>query len=85
MRMKRTLGIGVASLVLASVSVVGASPAQAGTSKTTYGYYPTLERCEQWVSGRALAQKFQGRKVIKKQCYVVRPDEKYMGVVTSIG
>ncbi|WP_231444753.1 hypothetical protein [Brevibacterium zhoupengii] len=83
--MKRILGIGTASLVLASVSVLGAGPAMADTSKSTYGYYPTLEKCQQVTAGKALAHQLQGRKVTKQECYVVRPDEKYLGVVISYG
>lgn len=86
MTMKRLIGVGMTSLVLASVGgVLSASPAMADTSRATYGYYPTLERCEQFVAARSLAHSFQGRKVISSKCYTVRPGEKYMGVVTSVG
>lgn len=82
MRAKRVIGIGAASLMLATMSVFGATAAHAEGNKASYSYYPTLAKCEQGSALRALFYKSWGKVIVKTQCWTVRPGEKYMGEVT---
>ncbi|HHX46910.1 MAG TPA: hypothetical protein GX718_06005 [Brevibacterium sp.] len=84
MQMKRVLGIGTASLILATASVFGGTAAHAGVMKASHTYHPTLTQCEKYVRTAASVHRLFGYQVVKAACVTVRPSEKYMGVVTWI-
>ena len=82
MQMKRVIGIGTASLILATASVFGGTAAHAGVVKSSFSYHKTRAVCEKIVLAKAAARAPFVKRIISAECEAVRPGEKYLGTVT---
>lgn len=84
MQMKRILGIGAASLILATASVFGGTAAHADVVKFSYTYHKTRAVCEKIVLAKAAAHAPFVKRIVTAECEAVRPGEKYLGTVSWV-